>query len=572
LDNDADGWTDDDDPDCAQGDAEVGLGQTACNDGTDNDGDGAIDSADEDCADGLDDDEAPPCVDVCLYGALRNGDSERCELWDDSSEQWVDIGDGSASMHDRARLYNMWLRRRLLAAGGVADSNFADTNYDTVVSYHGIGDSAIWTGTYLAAEALRALTTGSPDAEQNVNTLVETLHLWWDISGDTAYLARHAYRVGSNPAIDHSYDPAARRDHFDVLYDGELWNWKGHISRDQYQGVMLGFSLAYEATSDPAIRELIRQDVVELVEQLMEVQTVDVYVDSLGFHVPLEMRYCVFTDDETADGLPELDLDTNNYDNSEMYGFQEFHPNPAEMFSSIPGLSWLPDIPRAGSAIMLASFFKVALQVTENQADYAARRQAIADHYDAHIDGWIDKMEYWGDVQPSCGDSYYGNNIAFEPMYNLARLESDPDLAQRIRINVLRAKMWDYVGEHKNVWFAYIYAANQDPSSEVQDVVEAHNTQLAMFSPAPRVHVARDNSAAYSESTECPGNATEAIDVDTRCLSDFIWQRHPWKLVDGGNPLRLYPGVDYMAAYWLGRYHGFLTDDHPNTCLRWRTL
>jgi hypothetical protein len=27
--------------------------------------------------------------------------------------------------------------------------------------------------------------------------------------------------------------------------------------------------------------------------------------------------------------------------------------------------------------------------------------------------------------------------------------------------------------------------------------------------------------------------------------------------------------VDYLVAYWLGRYYGHLTDDAPGTCLRW---
>jgi hypothetical protein len=63
---------------------------------------------------------------------------------------------------------------------------------------------------------------------------------------------------------------------------------------------------------------------------------------------------------------------------------------------------------------------------------------------------------------------------------------------------------------------------------------------------------------------------TSAVDVADRVVSDFIWQRHPWGLFDSGNPSQTYPGVDYLAAYWIGRFHGFLTDDTPGTCLAWR--
>jgi hypothetical protein len=69
LDGDRDGWIDDDDPDCASGVDEVGLGSTACNDGVDNDGDGLVDAEDEDCTSAADDDETN-----CNNGLDDDGD------------------------------------------------------------------------------------------------------------------------------------------------------------------------------------------------------------------------------------------------------------------------------------------------------------------------------------------------------------------------------------------------------------------------------------------------------------------------------------------------------------------
>lgn len=50
LDEDADGWIDDEDPDCDDGSGEVGAGATTCNNGADDDGDGTVDADDPDCA------------------------------------------------------------------------------------------------------------------------------------------------------------------------------------------------------------------------------------------------------------------------------------------------------------------------------------------------------------------------------------------------------------------------------------------------------------------------------------------------------------------------------------------
>lgn len=73
IDNDGDGWLDDDDPDCVDGDYESGFGTTECNDDEDNDDDGLIDSADPGCEDGMDDDEADDAPDGGPDGGEPDG-------------------------------------------------------------------------------------------------------------------------------------------------------------------------------------------------------------------------------------------------------------------------------------------------------------------------------------------------------------------------------------------------------------------------------------------------------------------------------------------------------------------
>jgi len=89
ADDDGDGWLDDDDPDCAVDDRELGFTANCiddgglsvaceCNDGLDNDGDGLTDHLDPDCSDGLDDQE--------LVGDCCDGD-------DSDGDGWVDFAD-----------------------------------------------------------------------------------------------------------------------------------------------------------------------------------------------------------------------------------------------------------------------------------------------------------------------------------------------------------------------------------------------------------------------------------------------------------------------------------------------
>jgi hypothetical protein len=113
LDDDGDGWSDLDDPDCAGGVEELGFGDSACNDGTDNDDDGvrdanddACDSADDelesDCDNGEDDDgdgltdELDP---GCAAGGNESDDPETgCnDGADNDSDGWTDSEDPDCS-------------------------------------------------------------------------------------------------------------------------------------------------------------------------------------------------------------------------------------------------------------------------------------------------------------------------------------------------------------------------------------------------------------------------------------------------------------------------------------------
>ena len=132
--------------------------------------------------------------------------------------------------------------------------------------------------------------------------------------------------------------------------------------------------------------------------------------------------------------------------------------------------------------------------------------------------------------------------------------------------------MGPFFAPDKNVFFAYIVAANQDLPDEL--ALAAAESQLAGFPPPPRVKVAIDwrTDSRYPVNPDCTTQSQYelAIDVADRRVEDFIWQRQPWALYDPGDPNQTFPGVNYLVAYWLGRTHGFLTDETPTACLVWQ--
>jgi hypothetical protein len=227
---------------------------------------------------------------------------------------------------------------------------------------------------------------------------------------------------------------------------------------------------------------------------------------------------------------------------------------------------------------MLASFFRVALLVTDGVPAYAAERAAIQSYYLTHsgtggnINDWLTVAATFSDTN-ACGQSYYGDNITMEPLYNLAGLETDPTLLATIRSNVIESHIWPTFVNTKNVFFSYIYAG-VDPSYDPA-VVTSAGAQIAQFPPPTRVDVAVDWSDAGKYEPHQAGCTNQcdhstAVDVGDRVPDEFIWQRDPWELVGGGDLQQTYPGVDYLVAYWMGRRHGFLSETNPQDCLVWK--
>ena len=520
---------------------------------------------------------APPApgADVCALD--QSAGNALCTLLDRDVAAWLpDPDDTGGNLHHRARRYAEWLHAETLPAGGVMRAFFTDRLLGQLDFYGGERDPAIWTGAYLAAESLRLMTTGAPDAAARVKDTVRVLDRWWRISGDPGYLARYAAPEDSPQPILDALDPSDANGaevHPETPFEGEPWRWRSRTSRDQYQGVLLGFSLAYEATEDERVKALIRENVVGFAEQLARTarRSVEIRVNgrSRG-DVELEVQHVVFNDDETPDGQPVLEIDTSARDAAGL-GVLVFWPRPADFIRQIPWLGWFPSIESSTRAIQLAATFRVALQVTGGVPGWEERHAALRDHYERHVGGWLDIAADY-DHEQQCGSAYFGINIGFMPLYNWARLETDPARAARIREEVLHDGLWAEVVHHKNVFFAFLYAAQAPAGTPTEEITDFHRDQLAQFPPPPNVNVPVDlrGDPRYPEDPRCPGLSEVAIDIGDRVPKSFLWEHDPWELQNDGNARFLYPGVDYLLAYWLGRYHGFIGEDAPATEARWR--
>src|SRR5438093_12612933 len=110
-----------------------------------------------------------------------------------------------------------------------ASSDPASPDYSNLVGYSRCGDSAIWTGHYLAAESFRYKVTRSPDALANALNAERGLRALVDVTG-TDVLARCLVPVDSPWAAGIAQEEAPNG-----IYVGKLnqagYYWIGNTSR-----------------------------------------------------------------------------------------------------------------------------------------------------------------------------------------------------------------------------------------------------------------------------------------------------------------------------------------------------
>jgi uncharacterized protein (TIGR03437 family) len=148
-----------------------------------------------------------------------------------------------------------------LPYGTILDPIFAGPTSNQIIGYTRCGDSAIWTGHYLAAEAFRYHVTQSADALNNVKQAIAGIKSLLDVTG-TNLLARCLVPLNSPYAAGIQSEESANG-----IYTNSSagYFWVGNTSRDQYMGVIFGLGVAYDMVNDAGVQSSISQLTARLV-------------------------------------------------------------------------------------------------------------------------------------------------------------------------------------------------------------------------------------------------------------------------------------------------------------------
>ncbi len=136
------------------------------------------------------------------------------------------------------------IQAKHLPFGTILDPIYASSTSNQIVGYTRCGDSALWTGAYLAAEAFRYKVTQSPDALSNAQKAIAGLKGLADVTG-TNLLARCEVQPDSPYAQGIMSEETSNG-----IHQTPGWIWVGNTSRDQFIGVIFGLGAAYDVIDD----------------------------------------------------------------------------------------------------------------------------------------------------------------------------------------------------------------------------------------------------------------------------------------------------------------------------------
>ncbi len=436
------------------------------------------------------------------------------------NEPWGYQEDGDPGyLRTKAEEFDIWhLENHQPYHGGTVDIHFQD---DGSFRIGGYGDSTIWTGTYLASQAMRYYVTGDDQARKNVLRMVNTLSHHLHVTGQPGFIARYRapQYIPAYQGDDWCNDMARCFKISEGKYAGDWW-W-GETSRDQYIGWMLGMSMAYDLVQDEddpelvRMREQIQDDVLEVLVMLM----------ASNWNI-------IAQDNKPSKTAPDL----------------------------IPTYK--------------LAFATIGYHITGNQEIKAALKEMLKD---------INRVQYqFANINfLNRYSQYYGNNLGHSCWYNILRLGrvyySKADYEWMVQ--EFNRGQHNFTRLSHNAWFNGIYMSQggwQVAEDEyygqllgaLTDFPDAPNTEYYLPPRDPDTYELDPFSLQLTElytvlpfMEEIMGSvqpqALEAFEVPLQCSSGFLWQRNPFRIDACGSdkPNSINPGVDYLVAYWLASYH-----------------
>jgi hypothetical protein len=356
-----------------------------------------------------------------------------------------------------------------------------------------------WTGTYVGAASLRyAVTKGAPDREAARRSML-ALHRLQDITGVRGVFAR-GFKRADGPTWDEDAGGWPGSRHW--WFQNGPYRWMGDVSKDQLSAMLFGYALYWDLVADAADRPGVADHVDGLMGRIVDHDMMLVDLNGQARN----LRPDVVPDDHFGE-----------------------------------------DTLRAAQAL---ANLKIAHRIT-GEARYDRKYRELIEREGYHRRLINLSAHRYRKVLWPAGLHYNDVRMGFEALYSLVRYEADPTLVGYYRRGLDRS-----MGAVQNIGnafcnFVYHACCADDPIHEAFDADAIRTLQLMPVDKRAREVV---NSRRDDFDPGWP------LPIDERPAHEFEWNGNPFRL-DGWRGLDgelEFTGVDFLLAYWMGRYHGFI--------------
>ncbi len=412
------------------------------------------------------------------------------------------------SLARKAEIFEYDLTNRFMLEGQVM-SMLRPPTPETAQPGYSMSDNAYLTGVYAAVLSMKYALTEDPSVRAQANRTIEALDLLCTVSGRRGLLARAAVPVTTH--IDYGNDESMWRSSPDQRYQ-----WRDDASADQVTAVLFGLSMAYDLVANAHQKRQMAQNVTDLVNRIYTNDT-------------MLTRY---------DGTPTT--------------WGRYFPDYVKKRMPL-------------NALLLLQHAKIAHYMTN---DRRLQRKYLVYALQEHYDKTSIKAHHIG--PPGSKEVHYSDSaLIYLAYYPLLTCEKDPLLRQTYLVGLRRtwqgAEGFPGVKPEANPFYTFVtHKFLDDASMDAQAInnlrwfpfdlkwnrrtISKYEEQFGfVFSPQPQ-----------SPEPE-PG---EPIPFDRRPKTWSICVQNPY--ISGSRtedaPVE-YNGSDYLLAYWMGRYLGYIDAD-----------
>jgi len=414
--------------------------------------------------------------------------------------------DGALTLAGKAELFDQDMQRRFLLDGQALCKLMVPTESRTFIAYN-MPDNAYMTGIYLGTLSMRYAATQDPAVKAQASRSIAALNLLCTVSGKKGLLARAAW-----PAEQPMADDGGWR-----LSDDGKYKWRGDVSSDQMDGVYYGFALAYDLVASEDERAVIAARIAEMTDHILD------------------------------NGLQIIGYDGN------VTTWGKYYPRYAKGIEK-------------QNALLLLQLLKVAHHITgEARFDEAYRRYAVDEGYaEAAVKARRLKDPVRGSVNHS------DDVLIFLAYYPLLTYEKDEDVRRLYLESLDRA--WNGDGRfpgvkpEANPYYAFmVQRFTGDDSGTAAGIDTLRWFPLDMkWNRASIAAYEKEFGFTFDPAPKSPApEADQPVPVDRRAKSWSAWVMDPYQPGADRNvdDTMEFNGHDYLMAYWLGRYAGYLTPD-----------